>query len=142
MYKWAVRWMIRRNLAALGRGDPAPLLAGYAPDAVLVFPGVSSWSGEHRGKPAIEAFLRRFLEAGISGEPHDILVNGPPWRTTVALVFTDRALDAAGEVVYENRVMVLSRVVWGKVVSHEDFLDTQKVEALDRHLARQQPGVS
>src|SRR5579863_9363511 len=142
MLKWAVRWMIRRSLSALARGDPAPLLAGYAPDAMLVFPGVSSWSGEHRGKPAIEAFLRRFLEAGITGEPHDILVNGPPWRMTVAMVFTDRALGTAGEVVYENRVMILSRVVWGKIVYHEDFLDTQRVEALDRHLARHEPGVS
>ncbi len=142
MIKWAVRWMVRRNLAALARGDPGPLLAGYAPDAVLVFPGVSSWSGEHRGKPAIEAFLRRFLEAGISGEPHDILVNGPPWRMTVAMVFTDRAYGEPGEVVYENRVMILSRVVWGKIVYHEDFLDTQRVEALDRHLAGHEPGVS
>ena len=142
MIKWAVRWMVRRNLAALARGDPGPLLAGYASDAVLVFPGVSSWGGEHRGKPAIEAFLRRFLETGISGEPHDILVNGPPWRMTVAMVFTDRACGEAGEVVYENRVMILSRVVWGKIVYHEDFLDTQRVEALDRHLARHEPGVS
>lgn len=142
MIKWAVRRMIRRNLAALARGDAGPLLAGYAPDAVLVFPGVSSWSGEHRGKPAIEAFLHRFLEAGISGEPHDILVKGPPWRMTVAMAFTDRALGAAGEVVYENRVMILSRVAWGKVVYHEDFLDTQRVEALDRHLARGRPGIS
>jgi len=35
MYKWAVRWMIRRNLDALRQGDPGPLLAGYADDAVL-----------------------------------------------------------------------------------------------------------
>jgi hypothetical protein len=37
MYKWAVRRMIRRNVQALGRGDPGPLLAGYADDAALVF---------------------------------------------------------------------------------------------------------
>ena len=39
MYKWAVRWMIRRNLAALGRGDPAPLLAGYARTPCSSSPG-------------------------------------------------------------------------------------------------------
>jgi ketosteroid isomerase-like protein len=135
MYKWAVRWMIRRSVAALGRGDPGPMLAAYADDAVLVFPGVSSWSGEHRGKPAIEAFLRRFLDAGLSGTLQDILVNGPPWRTTVCVLFCDRALDPAGAVVYENRVTVLTRVVWGKIVHHEDFLDTQRVEAFDRYRA-------
>ena len=57
MYKAAVRWMIRRNVAALRNGDLAPLLAGYADDAVLVFPGPSSWGGEYRGKEAIAQFL-------------------------------------------------------------------------------------
>lgn len=136
MYKFAVRRMIRRRVDALGRGDPGPLLAGYADDAVLVFPGNSSWSGEHRGKPAIEAFLRRFLEVGIVGEVHDILVNGPPWRTTVCVLFADRAVDGAGVTVYDNRAVLFGRIVWGKIVYHEDFEDTQKVEAFDRYLAR------
>ena len=100
MYKWAVRRMIRRSIDALGRGDIGPTLAGYADDAVLVFPGQGSrWSGEHRGKRAIEAFLRSFLDAGIVGEAHDILVNGPPWRTTVCVLFTDRTHSAAGDIV-------------------------------------------
>jgi ketosteroid isomerase-like protein len=139
--KWAVRWMIRRNLGALRGGDPGPLLAGYSDDAVLVFPGKTSWSGEHRGKPAIEAFLRRFIEAGIVGEAHDILVNGPPWRTTVCVLFLDRVVDPEGEVVYENRAIVFGRIVWGKIVYHEDFEDTQKADAFDRYLARR-AGVS
>ncbi len=135
MYKSAVRRMIRRNVEALRRGDPGPLLAGYADDAVLVFPGDSSWSGEHRGKRAIEAFLHRFLEVGIVGEVHDILVNGPPWRTTVCVLFSDRAVDRTGATVYENRAVLFGRIVWGRIVYHEDFEDTQKVEAFDRYLA-------
>jgi ketosteroid isomerase-like protein len=134
--------MIRRNLKALRDGDPGPLLAGYGDDAVLVFPGRSSWAGEHRGKPAIEAFLRRFVEAGIVGEAHDILVNGPPWRTTVCMLFLDHAVDESGTVVYENRAIVFSRIVWGKIVYHEDFEDTQKAEAFDTYLARRQSTVS
>ncbi len=141
MYKWAVRWMIRRNIQALRRGDLGPLLAGYADDAVLVFPGNTSWSGEHRGKGAIEAFLRRFLEVGIVGEAHEILVNGPPWRTTVCVLFSDRVLDPAGTVVYDNRAVLFGRMVWGRIVYHEDFEDTQKVEAFDRYLARREPSV-
>lgn len=142
MYKWAVRWMIRRNLRALRRGDPGPLLASYGDDAVLVFPGRSSWSGEHRGKAAIEAFLRRFIAAGIVGEPHDIIVNGPPWRTTVCMLFLDHAVDESGSVVYENRAVVFGRVVWGKIVYHEDFEDTQKAEAFDTYLAQREADVS
>jgi ketosteroid isomerase-like protein len=139
MYKAAVRWTIRRNIAALGRGDPGPILAGYADDAVLVFPGRSTWSGEHRGKAAIEAFLRRFLEAGIEGEAHEILVNGPPWRTRVCVLFTDHATGPDGTVVYDNRAVLFGRIVWGKIVYHEDLEDTQKVEAFDRFLAGLRP---
>jgi len=135
MYKFAWRWMIRRNLRALGRGDIAPLLGGYADDAVLVFPGTSSWGGEHRGKAAIATFLRRFVEAGLVGEVHEILVNGPPWRTRVCVLFSDRALNAHGDLVYENRAMLFGRAVWGKIVYQEDFEDTHKVEAFDAYLA-------
>jgi uncharacterized protein (TIGR02246 family) len=136
MYKAMVRRMVRQNVRALADGDPGPLLAGFAEDAVLVFPGRSSWAGEYRGKDAIGAFLRRFLEAGLTGETHEILVNGPPWRMRVCVLFTDRAQDGDGRTVYENRVMFLVKARWGKVVSQEDFLDTQRVEAFDQYLAR------
>jgi len=136
MYKALIRSRIRRSVQALSDGDPGPLLAGFADDAVLVFPGTSTWAGEYRGKRSIEGFLRRFLDAGLVGETHDIVVNGPPWRTTVCVLFVDRAADADGEVVYENRVMFLVRAVWGKVVYQEDFLDTQRVTAFDAYLSR------
>jgi ketosteroid isomerase-like protein len=138
MYKWAIRRQIRRNVAALGAGDAGPVLAGYADDAVLVFPGESSWSGEHRGKPAIEAFVRRFVAAGLVGTTHDILVNGPPWNTRVAVLFTDAATDGDGTIVYENRAVLFARIRWGKIVRQEDFEDTHKVEAFDRYLARRE----
>ena len=134
MYKSAVRWMIRRNVAALRAGDPGPLLAGYADDAVLVFPGPSSWGGEYRGKEAIAGFLRRFLDDGIVGEAHDILVNGPPWRTTIAVLFTATARDTQGEVVYDNRAVLFVRARWGKIVHQEDFEDTHKSEAFERYV--------
>jgi ketosteroid isomerase-like protein len=126
--------MIRRNARALSQGNLAPLLSGYADDAVLVFPGQSSWGGEHRGKEAIEAFLRRFVDVGLTGEVHEILVNGPPWRTKVCVIFTDGATDDTGTPIYENRAVLFGRVVWGKIVYQEDFEDTKKVEAFDAYL--------
>jgi len=134
MYKSALRWMIRRNVAALAAGDPRPLLAGYAEDAVLVFPGHSAWSGEHKGKPAIESFLRRYLENGLVGQAHDIVVNGPPWRTTVCVLFTIQATDPEGTVVYDNRAVLFARAKWGKISYHEDFEDTHKIEAFDQYV--------
>jgi ketosteroid isomerase-like protein len=142
MYKAAVRWMIRRNVAALARGDPGPLLAGYADDAVLVFPGQSSWSGEYRGKTAIESFLRRYLDDGIVGQAHDILVNGPPWRTTVCVLFTVEAKTPTGEVAYQNRAVLFARARWGKIVYQEDFEDTLRIDDFDRYLTNKAERVS
>lgn len=137
MYKAAVRWMIRRNVRALRGGDTGPVLAGYAANAVLSFPGVNSWAGKHEGKAAIEAFLARFVAVGLVVEVHEILVNGPPWRTSVCVVFTDTATDPEGNVVYANRGVLFGRAAWGKISSQEDFLDTQRVEAFDRYLESQ-----
>jgi uncharacterized protein (TIGR02246 family) len=139
MYKAAVRWMIRRNVRALASGDPRPLLASYADDAVLVFPGRSSWSGEHRGKPAIEAFLRRYLQDGIVGQAHEILVNGPPWRTAVCVRFTAQAKSSSGEIVYDNRAVLFARARWGKITFQEDFEDTHKIDDFETYLNEQTP---
>jgi ketosteroid isomerase-like protein len=134
MYKWAVRYKIRQGTNALTAGNLEPLLAGFADDAVFIFPGTSSWGGEYRGKPAIAGFLQSFLRNGLVGQTHEILVNGPPWRTSVCMIFTDRALNDSGEVLYENRAVIYARVRWGKILYQEDFLDTVKVDAFDRLL--------
>jgi ketosteroid isomerase-like protein len=134
MYKAAVRWMIRRNIKALRAGDPRPLIAGYAEGAVLVFPGPSTWGGEYRGRDAIAGFLNRFVADGLTGEAHEILVNGPPWRTTAAVLFTATARDDAGVTVYDNRAVLFVRARWGKITYQEDFEDTHKSEAFDRYL--------
>ena len=134
MYKTAVRWMIRRNLQALRNGDPGPLMASYADDAVLVFPGNSSWGGEYRGKEAIAGFFRRYVSDGLVGEAHDIVVNGPPWRTTVCLLFTVQAIRE-GNVVYDNRAIVFARARWGKIFYHEDFENTHNIEAFEHYLS-------
>ena len=134
MYKAAVRWMIRRNVRALASGDPGPLLASYADDAVLVFPGRSSWSGEYRGKPAIAEFLHRYLHDGIIGQAHEILVNGPPWRTTVCVRFTAQATAPSGEIVYNNRAVLFALARWGKINYQEDYEDTHKIDDFEAYL--------
>src|SRR4051812_47543320 len=92
---------------------------------------MSTWGGEHRGKPAIERFLRRFLTAGLSGRSEDILVNCSPWRTRIAVVFVDRAFEADRTDVYANRAVLYAFARCGRITRQEDFEDTQKVEAFD-----------
>ena len=90
-YTGATRALLRRNVRALMDGDPKPLLALYRPDAVLTFPGEHSWGRTYRGRDEIEAFLRRFLDAGLRGELGAIFVDGPPWATRIAVEFDDSA---------------------------------------------------
>lgn len=127
--------MIRRGVRRINAGDIGPMLSSFADDAVLVFPGDHSWGGEYKGKEAIRGFLERFVEVGIQLEPHEILVRGWPWNTTVMMRFTNEARDDYGNIVYANRGAIFARAVWGKITHQEDYEDTQKVVAFDKYLA-------
>jgi len=127
---------LRRDLKRLNAGDPGPLLAGYADDAVLHFnEGPHRWSGKHRGKAAIEGFLREFIAAGLTGEIRELWFAGPPWAVRLAARFDDRATGPDGEELYANRVAIVARTRWGKIVEHEDFYeDTGRILMLEQKL--------
>jgi hypothetical protein len=36
-------------------------------------------------------------------------VSGPPWNTVICTLFTDRATDGRGEVIYENEGVLVDR---------------------------------
>jgi|FLYL01.1.fsa_nt_gi ketosteroid isomerase-like protein len=142
MLGWIARWMIRRSIQRLNEGDSGPLLATYADDATIVFPGTSSWAGEYKGKSEIERFFQRFIATGLQIEPHQIVVSGAPWDMRICLRFTDRAKGADGEVVYQNTGVVYAKSAWGKIRKHELFEDTQKVAEFDRYLAEHPAAVA
>ena len=133
-YGWLVSVLIRRGIRRINAGDIGPMLGSFANDATLLFPGDHSWGGEYRGKGEIEKFLQRFVEVGLRLEPHQILVQGWPWKTTVLLRFTNEARDANGNVVYANRGAIFARAAWGKITYQEDYEDTQRVVAFDKYL--------
>lgn len=140
LYRWAIRTMLRRNLGRLWAGDPEPLLATYADDVRFVFPGRSSWAADFRGKDGVRRWLERFVRVGLRFEAREILVDGPPWNTTVCLWFTDRLAAPNGEVVYENRGTIMAKITWGKVTYYEVNEDTQKVAELDEWLNLHEAG--
>lgn len=132
----ALLWRFGRDVERLNAGDYRPLLANYAPDAVLRFnDGPHRWAGEHRGRDAIEAFLREFVGAGLHGELRGLWMGGPPWAMTLAVRFDDEAHAPDGERLYANRVAMVLRTRWGKVVEHEDFYeDTSRILEFERAL--------
>ena len=142
MLSWLGGTLLRRSIRRVNEGDIGPMLSGYANDAVLVFPGENSWGGEHRGKAAIEAFLQRFVRAGIQFEAHEIVVSGWPWSATIWVRFSDHAKAPDGTVVYANQGVICAKTRWGKIMLHRAYEDTEKVAEFDRYLAAHEPGAA
>jgi len=129
-------WQFARNVAALNAGDYRPLLSNYAEDAVLHFnDGAHRWAGDHRGREAIERFLQEFVGAGLHGEIRQLWTSGPPWAMTMAVRFDDEASAADGEQLYANRVAMVIRTRWGRIVEQHDFYeDSERIPAFERAL--------
>ncbi|MGK2936511.1 MAG: nuclear transport factor 2 family protein [Solirubrobacteraceae bacterium] len=124
------------DVTKLNTGDYSSLLNAFADDGVIVFTeNDTRWSGEHRGKPAIERFLQEFTRAGLQGEITEVFVGGPPWRMTLLARFDDHADAPDGERIYENRTVLVVRTRWGKIVHQEDFyVDTVRMQEFERRL--------
>lgn len=127
---------LRRDVARLNDGDAGPFLSGFADDAVLHFaPGDHRWAGEHRGKPAIERFMRDFTAAGLQGQIQDLWFGGPLWAMTIIVRFDDHAKGPDGRTIYANRTAIVVRTRWGRIVEQDDFYeDTVRMAAFDRRL--------
>ena len=150
MYKASVRAMVRHGLAKLNEGDPTFLLKLAAPQAEICFPGNNSWSAmyrpvekgrqvhaTHRGIEECRGFADRFASEGLQFRIEDILVNGPPWRTRVAVRahdFLPAVGSEGGEDRYNNRVVAFLELRWGRLIRWEDYEDTERVAAWDRQL--------
>src|SRR6185503_18588745 len=98
MYKASIRALLRHSINKLNGGDYSLMLKMAGPDFELAFPGENSWATmfrpvqpgrqrhvTHRGLDEAAAFADRFVAEGIQFQIEDILVNGPPWNTRIAL---------------------------------------------------------
>ena len=143
MYKASIRAVLRHSVRRLNGGDPSLLLKLAAPDMQLAFPGDNSWATmyrpvvkgrdqhmTHRGVDQCLAFAQRFVDHGIQFQIEDILVNGPPWRTRIALrvhVYIPGKVSDA----YNNRAVAFLEARWGRLKTWEDYEDTERVAAFD-----------
>jgi ketosteroid isomerase-like protein len=126
----------RGDVKKLNTGAHEALLASYAKDAVLRFTdGDHRWAGDHIGRPAIDRFLRNFTGAGLQAELKDLLIAGPPWSLRTIWRLDDWAEAPDGTRIYENRVCMVIRTRWGKIVEHEDFYeDTRRIPDFEQKL--------
>ncbi len=145
MYKATVRALMRYSVKKLNEGDASLFLKLAASDAVIAFPGNNTWATMHRptnpgrqrhathqGVDECQAFADRFVDEGIQFEIEDILVNGPPWNTRIALRVVSYKPGPGGVDEYNNRAIALLEVRWGKLIIWEDYEDTERVAAWDQ----------
>jgi ketosteroid isomerase-like protein len=147
MYKASIRALLRHSIDKLNSGDYSLILKMASPDFELAFPGGNSWATmfrplrrgrhrhvTHRGVDEATAFADRFVDEGIQFQIEDILVNGPPWNTRIALRVHDFVPgdDEAADV-YNNRAVLFLELRWGRLIRWEDYEDTERVAAWDRN---------
>jgi ketosteroid isomerase-like protein len=136
MQSWLAGKLVRHNMRELNAGNVKPTLRLDARDVEFTFPGTSSWSGRFKGKKQLKPWLERFVQAGLQIAADEVIVKGPPWRTTVCMRGTDHLDTPDGERVYENRYVIWGRLRWGRLRSYEVYEDTEKSTALDRWMDR------
>jgi len=147
VYQASIRALLRYSISKLNSGDYSMMLKMASPDFELAFPGDNSWSTmfrpqqlgrerhvTHRGVAEATAFADRFVDKGIQFQIEDILVNGPPWNTRIALRVHDFVPGGVGEAdAYNNRAVLFLEVRWGRLVRWEDYEDTERVAAWERN---------
>jgi ketosteroid isomerase-like protein len=128
MYAAIVERVIRNGFRQLNRGDIDAVLALFADDAVLQFPGEHALAADCRGKPEIARWFRnlRRLLPTLQFEIVDVTVRGWPWNTRVLTRFVDR-VEFANTPTITNRGVQYLRLSWGKVREDVLYLDTQTV---------------
>lgn len=135
MFSWLAKRMLSRNMARVREGDYRPMVRLYADDVRFRFPGDSSWAADIEGKDELERWLDRFVRTGLQIYADEVIVQGPPWKTTLCVRGTDHLKTPEGETVYENRYVIWGRMAWGRLKEYEVYEDTQRTAALDGYLA-------
>ena len=139
MYKATIRALLRKGMADFNEGRPDLLLKLAHPNATIAFPGENSLASmfrpveagrerhdTHRGIEECRAFVDRCIDRKLQFVVEDVLVNGPPWNTRVAARVHNFIAGPDGDS-YTNRFVAFLVIRWGRLVSWEDFEDTQRV---------------
>ena len=134
MYRWSVRRFVRFLYARAIGGDDRLLMRASSPEVEFNFPGDNSFAAHLTGREALAGWLSRLSAMNPTFVVRDVVVSGPPWNMTVAVLFRDAIGDD-----YTNEGVEWVRIKWGRVQSLDVFLDTERISAWE---ARQLSGSS
>lgn len=141
MYRAIVRWKIRSLFAEANRGNWQAIIDTLAPEFVYRFIGDTPLGGTRTQRSSMQAWFQRIYRLVPDAKllPQMIVVEGMPWNTRIMTYVKFRGtLLATGEMPaksYENEVMQLLHLRWGKITSVLTLEDTQRFVAILPRLA-------
>lgn len=126
MYKWIVRTKVRAVFDRINAGDSMAMVDSLAPSFEYRFHGDHALGGHRTTRASMIRWWSRVFDLlpGARFNIRDVLVNGGPWRTRIA-VRASVSGDLPGGERYENTVFQFMTLAWGKVVSVETIEDLQ-----------------
>jgi ketosteroid isomerase-like protein len=136
MYRMIVRWRVRKLFAEANRGNWQAIIDTLDPEFVYRFVGDTPLGGTRTTKPAMRAWFQRIyrLVPDAKLHPQEIVVEGAPWNTRVMtyVKFNGTLPPVGGDAgaPYENEVMQLMRLRWGRIRSVLTLEDTQRFVAI------------
>lgn len=130
MYRSIVRRRVRSLFVEANRGNWQAIIDSLSPRFVYRFIGDTPLGGTRRTKPAMQAWFQRIyrLVPDAQLHPEVIVVEGMPWNTRVMtyVKFRGSLPSVAGQpgARYENEVMQLMQLRWGRITSVTTLEDT------------------
>ena len=101
------------------------IIASYAEDAVIIYPGKMSVSGTRKGKAAVKEFFDKYFdqfteEHCVARETYIKNIVALGLTNTIAIRFHTKRTNKAG-MVFENTGITALKIKGGKVVELQDF---------------------
>ena len=111
------------------------IIANYADDAVIIYPGKMSVSGTRKGKAAVKEFFDKYFDQFVeehceARETYIKNIFALGLTNTIAIRFHTRRTNKAGKTL-ENTGITALKIKGGKVVELQDFyFDVEKLQEM------------
>jgi ketosteroid isomerase-like protein len=136
MYRSIVRWRVRSLFHQANLGNWQAIVDSLAPVFVYRFVGDTPLGGTRTTKSSMQAWFQRIYKLVPDAQLHPevIVVEGAPWNTRVMTYVKFRGtlppvVGYLGDA-YENEVMQLMTLRWGRISSVITLEDTQRFVAI------------
>jgi ketosteroid isomerase-like protein len=131
MYRLVVKKKVLTLFNEANRGNWAAIVDNLAPTFRYRFIGETPLGGTRTTHAAMRLWFERLYRLFPASQfaPQNIVVQGPPWATTImTYVKIHGTAPTAGGVVgpYENEFMQLMHLKWGRITSVLTLEDTQR----------------